>query len=308
MTVTRTSFTLAIVLTVLLAASAAVRLHASEALDRAKELYHAAAYDEALTVLDGLSRATSPDIIQVHEYRVFCLVALDRKDDAQKAMAALVAADPFYAMSEEVASPRVRSMFAEVRRSLLPGIVQRAYTDARAAYERKDPQALDRFERVLSLLKDPDLAGSTALTDLATVAAGFRDLSRAFVTPIVPAAAAETALAPRPAAPPPTVLIPPVAVSQAMPVPQLREERQWDGEVEVTIDDRGRVTSARMTKPIHPMYDQQLLRAASSWTYKPALRNGVPAPFVKQISIHLDTRPVCTSRVRDACRPAESER
>ena len=73
--------------------------------------------------------------------------------------------------------------------------------------------------------------------------------------------------------------------------------------VEVTINDRGRVIAARMTKPIHPVYDQQLLRAALSWTYKPALRDGAPTIFVKLITINLDTRPLCSPRSIDACRP-----
>ena len=56
-------------------------------LDRAKELYRSAAYDEALGVLDSI-RATAPptETLEVSEYRVFCLVALDRKDEARNAI------------------------------------------------------------------------------------------------------------------------------------------------------------------------------------------------------------------------------
>lgn len=305
MTVTRTSFALA--LAVVLWAARPVAVGASEELNHAKELYRTAAYDEALGVLERISTTDATDTIEIYEYRVFCLVALDRKDDARKAMAALVSESPSYAMSETDAAPRVRTMFTEVRRSLLPGIVQRAYADAKASFDRKDPKAMEQFDRVLALLKDPDVAGHPGLTDLATVAGGFRDLSKALIAPpVAPPAppATDTAEAARPtattAAP---VLIPPVVVSQALPIPQIREEREWSGEIEVTINDRGRVIAARMTKPIHPVYDQQLLRAALSWTYKPAQRDGTPTQSVKVITVNLDTRPLCTERSSERCRP-----
>src|SRR5678815_4116082 len=82
-------------------------------LDRAKELYRSAAYDEALGVLDAIrATAPSPETLEVSEYRVFCLVALDRKDEARNAIAALISANPFYELSEAQASPRVRAVFS----------------------------------------------------------------------------------------------------------------------------------------------------------------------------------------------------
>lgn len=292
----------------------ATGIGASEELDKAKELYRSAAYDEALTLLDGLPAAAAPaEAMEAREYRVFCLVALDRRDDAKRAMEALVKADPLYAMSEAEASPRVRTMFADVRRAMLPSIVQSAYADAKALFDSKDPKATASFDRVLTLLKDPDVAGNAGLADLTTVASGFRDLSRALEA-TAPAAPSR----PPTATPPPTaaagaarpaaptvipVLVPPVAISQAVPVPQVREERVWDGEVEVAIDATGKVTAARMTKPIHPVYDQQLIRAAMQWTYKPATRDGAPATYTKQITIHVDSRPECSPSVTRSCRP-----
>src|SRR5690349_305579 len=125
----RTTFALVIAVTLWLASTAATT--ASDELNRAKELYSSASYDEALMVLDGLDLpAGSQEAIEVHQYRVFCLVALDRKDDAAKAMAALVNAAPQFQLSENMASPRVRAMFTDVRKSLLPGIIQRSYADA----------------------------------------------------------------------------------------------------------------------------------------------------------------------------------
>ena len=284
----------------------AIPLRASDELARAKDLYGAASYDDALSALDSLPAAkTSAEAIDVLQYRVFCLVALDRKEDAKQAMAALITASPQHHISEQDASPRVRAMFTEVRRSLYPSLVQRAYADAKAAFDRKDATAAAQFDHVLAMLKDPDVAADPGLADLATVASGFRDLSQAVVSapPASPAAVAVTAK-PAVKAPPNVSMVPAVAISQSFPPLQIREERQWDGEVEVLIDDKGRVTSARMLKSIHPLYDAQLLRAARSWTYKPALKNGVPAQMVKVVAIHLDSRPACsTQRVKRDCRP-----
>src|SRR4051812_24285394 len=215
---------------------------ASEELNRAKDLYRSASYDEALNLLDSLpAAAESSEALEAREYRVLCLVALDRRDDAKKAMATLIAAEPLYAMSETEASPRVRTMFTEVRRATLPSVIQAAYADAKAMFDRKDPKAAAGFDRVLTLLKDPDAAGNAGLADLATVASGFRDLSKALATTAPappPAANPLSAAAPPPSAPSATsigrtatpsaapVLVPPVAIAQPIPVPQMREERE----------------------------------------------------------------------------------
>ena len=291
-------------------------LTASEELDRAKDLYRSAAYDEALTVLEALpTAAAAAEMREAREYRVFCLVALDRKDDAKKIIGELVASDPMYAMSENEASPRVRTMFTEVRKALLPAMAQRSYADAKALFDAKDPRAMAAFDRVLVLLRDPDVADNPSLADLATIASGFRDLSKALAaappptapppTAPAPAATATATAAPAPAVPPPSPparvassspIIPAVVLTQTLPVPQLRDEREWTGELEVNVDENGRVASARMTKPIHPVYDQQLVRAAMTWTYRPAQRDGMPVTSVLLLPIHVDTRPECTER------------
>ena len=289
-------------------------------LDRAKELYRSAAYDEALGVLDSI-RATAPsaETLEVSEYRVFCLVALDRKDEARTAIAALISANPFYELSETQASPRVRAVFSEVRKSLLPSLVQSAYAQAKAAFDRKDPESAAAFERVLTLLRDPDVSSNTDLADLAVVAAAFRDLSAArelaAAAPPAPAPSLRDNSSPDPAAagkaPEPAVyrdgapnLVPPVVISQTMPTSHLAERRLWIGAIEVLIDETGKVLSARMAMPVQPTYDRQLLQAALNWKYRPATKDGMPARYIKIINVRLDTRPDCTMLVTQQCRPA----
>ncbi len=293
-------------------------------LGRAKDLYRSAAYDEALGVLDSIA-ATTPlvDSVEVNEYRVFCLVALDRKDEARNAISALVSANPSYQLSEAQASPRVRAAFKEVRQSLLPSLVQHAYADAKAAFDRKDPHAATEFERVLTLLHDPDLTSSSEFADLAVVAAAFRDLSAARETA---AAQAQTAAvlsresgsaaggsAPRgkPAEPPvyrdgEPNLTPAVAISQTMPPAHLPERRLWAGAIEILIDETGKVLSAQMATPVQATYDKQLIQAAFTWKYRPALKDGVPARYSKIINVRVDSRPDCSVLVMTQCRPASN--
>jgi TonB family protein len=307
--------TAAAALAVTLCLLAATRMMAaSDELNRAKELYRSASYDEALKALDSIPPSVAIDeAVELNQFRVLCLVALDRRDDAKRAMAALITASPSYQLSEEDASPRVRAMFTEVRKSVFPSIVQKAYADAKAAFDRKDPAATSRFDRVLTLLEDPDIATDPAFADLATVVKGFRDLSVAATAAPPPVLTAAPALAAVPAGggtvarPAPAgagAILAPIAISQALPPMPLRDQREWDGEVEVVIDAAGKVVAARMTKSIHPVYDAAVLRTAKTWTYKPGTRDGAPAEMKKLVTIHIDARPACSGRVTVNCRPA----
>jgi hypothetical protein len=155
---------------------------ASDELARAKDLYRSAAYDEALSTLDQIASETAgPTRVEASEYRIFCLIALDRRAEARVVIESMVNSDPFYQLSADQAAPRVRTMFKEIRQSLLPGLVQREYASAKTAFDRQEPDAAAQFDRVLKLLDDPLVAPSPALADLRTVASGFRDLSRARV-------------------------------------------------------------------------------------------------------------------------------
>ena len=131
-----------------------------KALAHAKDLYLSASYDEALAVLDGLPSGSAQESLQIAEYRVFCLLALDRKSEARQAIESLVKANPFYQPSEAVVSPRIRSVFVEVRRGMMSSIVHGAYVEAKKAFDKKDPRAAALFQRVVDLLADPDVAST----------------------------------------------------------------------------------------------------------------------------------------------------
>ena len=59
------------------------------------------------------------------------------------------------------------------------------------------------------------------------------------------------------------------------------------GIVEVVIDENGNVVSAAIRAQMNGTYDRQVLAAASSWRYKPALLDGRPVKYRKFIQIAL---------------------
>ena len=59
------------------------------------------------------------------------------------------------------------------------------------------------------------------------------------------------------------------------------------GVLEITIDETGKVEAAAFTQGIHPVYDSQVLIAARSWRYQPAMSDGVPVKFKKTIKVSM---------------------
>ena len=275
-----------------------------ETIDRVKDLYRSAAYEEALAVLDQMAEeAGQTNPVEAREYRLLCLIALERRTEARDAIASMVNADPFYQLSQ--ASPRVRTMFKDVRQSLLPTIAQQAYSDAKAAFDKKDPESGAQFERVLTLLNDPDISGVSTVADLRTVVSAFRDLSQALKRApdpppqIAPPAAPDNRASSMPVLPivyrdGESGLVVPEALNQALPRWVLparaagRDQRDWLGVLEVVIDENGDVVSATLRKSFHPDYDSQLVKAAMSWKYRPAQKDGAPVRFLKIVSVRLD--------------------
>jgi TonB family protein len=289
-------------------------------LEHARDLYLSADYDQALALLGQLRAESQAQKTEIAAYQVFCLMALGRLPEATRAIEAIVAADPFYQPPDTIASPRIRSVFRDTRRAALPAVAQRDYSAAKAAFDRKDPASTAMFERVLTLLRDPDL-DTPASADLRVLADGFRELSRTFSTPKpvepTPAAVATAPETPRQAppttpqppasqaGPPPAEpgsltparegdpgVTPPLAIAQPMPpwTPPsrgLERQQQFNGILELLIDERGVVREATLRKSVHPQYDDELLRAARTWRFRPASKDGKPTPYLKIVQISL---------------------
>lgn len=274
---------------------------AQDTLARAKDLYVTAAYDEALVLLGRLHQgAAAEDATEIAGYQVFCLLALGRTEDANRAIEALVKSDPLYRPSEATASPRTRAAFDDVRKGLLPRIVQEMYDKGKASYDNKDPQAaVAQFDRVLEILNEPGLIDQPGMADLRRLASGFRDLSHSAAE--VAAAAAATPRKPDPPAPPPpppptysatdTAVVPPAAVTR--PIPPWRPwsaidaRREHIGIIELVVDEKGDVASVAIVKSIQPEYDAILLKAAPAWKFKPASKDGVAVRYRTSMEIKL---------------------
>jgi hypothetical protein len=296
---------IATVLIIVTTTRSAAVMAADDSLAAARTLYASAAYEDALALLERLPKDASSDAFTVHQYRAFCLLALGRTSEAQSAIEAVIAADPLYRPSDGEVSPRVRTAFTEVRRRLLPSIVQQQYAQAKSAFERKEfADSAKGFTRVLKVLADPDLATAASqppLSDLRTLAGGFQELSAQAAAP--PPLATVAAAPPPPALPPQVMeparprldlqvydatnpkVVPPLVLRQELPPYNVRVPGVTSGSMEVVIDERGMVERATIKTSVNPMYDRLAVSAARNWRYQAASIDGTPVKYRKVIQI-----------------------
>jgi len=281
--------------------------YGQETLQQVKALYASAAYEDALSMVGRLQVTNRR--LEFEQYRVFCLVALGRTAEAEKAIASVVVEHPSFVPDAEETSPRIKEMFLRIRRALVPEIAQRMYLDARSAWDRKDRAAASsQFASLVQLIDSTTEAGADGeansdnaepmLSELRLLASGFLDLSRALTSATSrsegrsegDAAKAPVREAAAGAVPDVTS---PVPLKQDLPAwvpPDQASRREFRGAVRVFISEVGRVTGAELSPPIHPAYDRQLLLAAKTWAYQPALKNGAPIASEKLIEVVLKPR------------------
>jgi TonB family protein len=277
---------------------------AQDSLATARQLYASASYDAALAMLDRLKSGGASDPAAaslIEQYRAFCLLAVGHQPDAERAMESLVAGDPTFRPDDTI-SPRLQSVFRDVRKRTLPGVIRQRYASAKASFDEKSYQtAADQFDAVLGLLEAPDVvAADPALADLRTVAVGFRDLARAAAvppsaapgpSPSDPAAPARSD--PRPARAVYTVDDPgvtaPVAIKQNLPpwpqgIPKMTV-RGRRAVLDIAIDEAGNVESVVVRESIVDWYDEALIKEAKGWSYKPASKEGAPVRYRKLMQV-----------------------
>ena len=292
----RKHMTCRVVLSLALLGCSASAAFAQDTLTRAKAHYASAGYEEALQLLDTLSaRETTTEAAA---YRVYCLVALGRREQAKAMVETIVRADPLFRPTEEEAAPHIRAFFDQVRKALLPDVAIQSFAKAKVTYDRKEmARALSEFERTIAVI---DEAGATqpGMADLRILALGFRDLARAAIAP-----APKPDKTPPDAPPPPITssepaiygpmhanVVPPVTVSRRLPEwrPSFFElNRTFSGEVQLLISESGAVVSASLLKSVHPRYDDILLEAAADWTFKPATKDGVAVKYLYNMSVQV---------------------
>lgn len=280
----------------------APRLAAQDSLQAVKELYASAAYEEALTAVGKIDSPTEPNL-DAEQYRVFCLVALGRMDEAAQAVESVLTLKPEYRPNSADASPRIQALFSQVRRRMGPALVKRLYQQGRAAMERKDrDDAVVQFEAMLRIANDDDVRNEASVSELRELGAGFLELSKALPPKPKPA---EPAPVPA-AASRPSVISLPVVIQQRLPpwIPDpVSRATEFRGSVRVQISPEGRVTGAEILKSVHPAYDQSLLRAARSWLYEPAKKDGVAIPSEKTVEVAVTPAPARQGTVADKSLP-----
>jgi hypothetical protein len=281
--------------------SASTALPAAD-LDLARSRYEEAAYEDALKILDSLSASTVDERVQVEQYRALCHIALGHNDQAERAVMALVDADPSYVPPSSIASPKVLNIIADTRRRQIPLVAKRLLENGRASFAEKNVAlASQQFALLLKLLDDPVMADRPERSDYKTLAQGFATLlaappaaapspSPSSPTPATsgaPSAAPSTET--RPAAP--RTFVPAMPITEALPAwvpPNQRVARtEYVGSLKVVIGTDGRVKSATMVTPSHPAYDAVLMSVVKSWRYKPATQDGSATESERVIAVRL---------------------
>ena len=269
---------------VVLILSAAKVSTAQDVLSQARSLYEAAAYEDALQLLDhyvgdaALDEKHGTRTPALDEYRALCLLALNRPDDAETVLHRLISLDPLYTPSSKDPAPRFRSAVLKIRNQVIPPTAHRLYEEAYAAAgRRRYNEAIVALEQLFRIVEQPgldeDAAGS--LTDVVRAAKELLDISRR----------SQTVYAARDPG-----VTPAIAVKQMLPDPSLLKQRirnAQSAELELVIDAKGVVESATLSAPIHPDYDALLLQAARTWRYQPAQQNGRPVPWRTVMTIQL---------------------
>jgi len=266
-------------------------------LNEAKGLYDSAEYDKALSVIEKIDASTvTPKQARDRAlYEALCLLALNRKPEAESRIEEVVKNQPLFGPEKDM-SPRLRAVFDDVRVRMRPGLVQGHYRAGKDRFDAKDyAAAVKEFTLVLELVvQASDPAEASVFSDVKTLAAGFRDLAESLRSP---SPAHAPALDSSPARDTDPAVTPPVTVRQHLPAwPQtvashaVIEQRPLSGLLEVLVSHSGDVKWAKIVKSVHPVYDALLLSAAKHWKYEPATQAGRTVEFVKRLAVNVTVK------------------
>jgi len=263
-------------------------------------LYAAAAYEEALARLPEVSEPGNRDLLSV--YRALCLLALGKTTEVDQTLELLVKSSPLYALKDQDVSPLLVEMFREVRQRTLPNVERDLYAKAKASYDEKRYADADAsLTQLLMLLNEADVSTDPAIADLKLLATGFRELALAQLAApsnsTGPAARPDriastadvVAGAPVAGGSPAAIftaadagITAPVELTRVMPPWRPAGEltrRSFFGVLEIVVNEQGAVETAVIRERVTPAYDAALLKAAKSWSFRPATKDGVPVKY-----------------------------
>ena len=286
--------------------AAVASLAAQDSATIVRELFEAAAYEDALAEIDRLpwatARSTDPRATELLTYRGLCLLALARTEAAENVIEDLIVKDPLY-RADPHASPRWIGAVDHVRSKIAPVLIRNRYASAKRHFDQKEfAVAAADFEILVTFLDDPALESPVvqSLSDIRTLSERFLDQSRsatAMKVRVVPVTAGEGM---------PAVLLtgwigkftrfsvytasddgvtPPVAVSQELPPWLTKVRGSFEGELHVTVTELGDVESVVLRQSVHPLYNRTLVDAARNWKYEPAMRKGARVKFREVLKV-----------------------
>jgi tetratricopeptide (TPR) repeat protein len=275
------------------AAASTVRADSLE-LGNAKSLYAQASYEDALVQLNGITDADVAN--QVDQYRALCLLALGREREAQASLERIVVRAPLYVVKVDDASPKLVTLFQQVRQRALPAAAKDLYAKARANFDGSHfAQAQAQFEEMLVVLKEAGVGDSgSPIADLKQLGEGFLKLARTALTPAEPAPPppAVRAAPAKPAiyTPGDADVVPPAEIVRELPPwnpPASLPNGTYSGKIQIDIDEQGLVERSVLVEAIAPPYDQRLLAASKTWRFQPATKDGVAVKYRKIIAVVL---------------------
>jgi hypothetical protein len=274
---------------------------ADASLAAARDLYVSASYDDALAMLSTLSTGSRSmeERQSIDLYRTLCFFALGKTTDADRMIEGMLLRDPLYRAADEELSPRVENAFQSARRRILPSVIQQKYAEAKAAFDKQEWAAASKgFAEVLKSIADPDIAATASappLSDIKTLASGFRDLAVKSTPPPPPAPKVVESKPVRPVkavyTPEDRDVLPPVAVVQRVPKYPANVTRPLQGVVQFVVDENGLVQTPSMPVSIDMSYDGMVISAAKKWQYTPAMLDGKPVKYLKRLTISVAMTP-----------------
>jgi tetratricopeptide (TPR) repeat protein len=133
--------------------------------DRVRDLYAAAEYDQALSLLADSNEPAA------QQYRALCFLALGRDADAERALEALISSAPEFVVPADEMPPRFVTLFAQQRREIVPGVLKRLFSEARDDYRAKAyDRAVPQFKKIIALSSDDVVSDLDGVADLRLLA------------------------------------------------------------------------------------------------------------------------------------------
>jgi hypothetical protein len=253
-----------------------------DTLVKAKALYAEASYDEALTALKGNEAA------EAYQYRALCFIALGKTQDAERAIESLINVAPSFSVSDADLSPRLVNLFTQTRRRVMPGVVKRLFTEARADFQAHNlASARDKFEKVLTLTHDPAMADAPDAVDLQLLVGSYIDIVKSSTpapAPVLASNTIRTGAFSAPAVAPMPVVAPPSPAPAVMPAatPAVSTAAAAPLATPNTASSAAAATLPRAEASTRPELPARADSAVTPLTPAPVARPLVPAITVRQ--------------------------